>query len=141
MIKNPYDDIYRFPGGYQKPPEGNPPDCPPPEPPPCPPKPDHFLPSYERETSKNVDIYDRFGNLRYVVELASQLQSPGERGYKVTVAQMLPNGLEPFMQIPPDDEWQTNYAIAITDFNTCVKKYKSLIDAEMRDFRDIDVYS
>ena len=57
----------------------------------------HFSPSYVRETSKNIDIYDKFGKLRYVVELASQLISPGQRGYKVTVAQMLDNGLRAFL--------------------------------------------
>ena len=57
----------------------------------------HFDPSYVRETSKNIDIYDKFGRLRYVVELASQMMSPGRRGYKVTVAQMLPNGLKAFL--------------------------------------------
>ena len=102
---------------------------------------DHFNPSYVRETSKNIDIYDKFGKLRYVVELASQLISPGQRGYRVTVAQMLDNGLRAFLQIPEDGSYEPDYAVAMSNFNACVKKYQSLINAEMKDFRDIDVYS
>ena len=131
-----YDEIYSFPGGYLRPPHG----CSPHMPLDKHHKP-HFEPSYARETSKSIDIYDKFGRLRYVVELASQLLSPGQRGYKVTVAQMLQNGLKAFLQIPSDGSYEPKYDIAIENFNACVKKYQSLIDAEMRDFRDIDVYS
>lgn len=102
----------------------------------------HFDSSYVRETSKNIDIYDRFGKLRYVVELASELMSPGQRGYKVIVSQLIDEeGLKAFLQIPGDNTYEYDYTVAMCNFNACVKKYKSLIDAEMRDFRDIDVYS
>lgn len=112
----------------------------------CPPFPHHDIknlkPSYARETSKNIDIFDKFGKLRYVVELTSKWCGIGQRGYKVTVAQMLKNGLKVFLQIPDrEDNYEYDYNVAIETFNTCVKKYQSLIDAEMRDFRDIDVYS
>ena len=75
-----YNVIYKTPDGRPNPPDKT-----------CPPQAgskynNRFQLSYVRDTSKNVDIYDKFGRLRYVVELASSLESPGERGYRVTVA-------------------------------------------------------
>lgn len=45
-----------------------------------------------------------------------------------------------FLQIPDGDGYETSYEEAMHAFDTCVKKYQSLVNAEMRDFRDIDVY-
>ena len=57
-----YDDLYRFPGGYpwqwhdhRHHHDGN------------------FKSSYVTETGKSVDIYDKFGNLRYVVQMLSEM--------------------------------------------------------------------
>lgn len=125
-----YNEIYEFPGGY--PPFGR----------------HHyhhqhdFKPSYVRETSKNVEICDKFGKTRYVVKLTSEQIAPGEQGYKIVVECIYPDqGLIPILRIPENEnEYETSYDVAMSNFNMCVQKYQSLINAEMRDFRDIDVY-
>ena len=66
-----YQDIYKFPGGYHHRHHHGPKSG--------------FEPSYARETSKSTDICDKFGNLRYVIELTSILTVDG-RGYKVKVS-------------------------------------------------------
>lgn len=62
-----------------------------------------------------------------------------KRCYKTIVSQMLPEGLVAFLDVP-EDSWEEDYHKALEDFKTCVSKYQSLVNAEMRDFRDIDVY-
>lgn len=61
-----YNEIYSFPGGY--PPFGKPDAC----------KHQRLKPSYVKETSKSVDICDKFNRLRYVVELSSQVILSGD---------------------------------------------------------------
>lgn len=121
-----YDDIYHFPGGY---PHHHHKHFPKPG----------LKPSYVQETSKSIDIVDKFGNLRYNVTLSSEIMWD-ERSYKTIVSQSLPKGIVAFLEIPEDDRWEPDYYKALEDFNCCVKKYQSLVDAEMKDFRDIDIY-
>lgn len=64
-----------------------------------------------------------------------------KRGYKVIVYQTLEDGLSAFLEIPSDGSYEMDYEVAGKTFDECVKRYASLVDAEMRDFRDIDVYS
>ena len=121
-----YDDIYHFPGGYMQHHSH------------CHNHGHKFSPSYVKDTSKSVDIEDKFGNLKYVVELQSEVFASG-RAYKVTVSQMLSSGLSAFLCIP-ENGYEQRYDEAIMAFDGCVMKYKSLVDAETRDFRDIKVY-
>ena len=98
-----YDDLYRFPGGYpwqwhdhRHHHDGN------------------FKSSYATETSKSVDICDKFGNLRYVVQMLSEMFYDS-RCYKTIVSQMLPEGLVAFLEVP-EDGWEEDYNKALKDF-------------------------
>ena len=40
----------------------------------------------------------------------------------------------------PEDGWEFDYRKAMESFTTCVDRYNSLVAAEIKDFRDIDIY-
>jgi len=46
----------------------------------------------------------------------------------------------PIRQVPHGDDYCSNYFEMMDAFNENVKRYSSLIDAELKDFKDIEVY-
>lgn len=115
--------------------------------PPPPPAPSYEVPGKLVETSKSTEVVDAFGQLRYVVNLSSQVSSiaiSGEvvdaRVYQTVVQMPLSSGLSAFLQIPADGH-EVDYAKAQCDFKTCVERYSSLVWAEMKDFNNIDIYA
>lgn len=61
------------------------------------------------------------------------------RCYKTVVSQNMPEGLVEILKVPARG-WEDDYNKALEDFNTCVAKYKALIDAENQYFKDIEIY-
>ena len=96
--------------------------------------------SYVRDMSKTIDILDPFGVVQYVVQLSS-MALPDAIGYKTIVTKVYdPEHTSAFLEIPDADQWQTDYLSAMHDFHVCVERYSSLVKAENKDFRDIDIY-
>jgi hypothetical protein len=120
-----YYDVYRHHHGH----------CPPPQ-----------KPSHVATTSKTVNIADAFGNLRYIVELISrpfynEVTGATDLGFKVIVKNFAMNNVGiPFLMIPEGEAWEFEQDIALKNFNDCIDKYNSLVAAEMKDFKDIDIY-
>jgi len=113
---------------------------------PHPPRPPRPAPSHVDTTSKSVNIADAFGNLRYIVELISfpfynEATGAQDLGFKVIVKNIIENtyGM-PFLTIPEGQAWEFEYDIAMKNFKDCVDRYNSLVAAEMKDFKDIDIY-
>lgn len=98
----------------------------------------HQATSQQIQTSKRTDICDAFGNLRYIVQLSSIIENNSLQ-FWTTVSQILSNDISAFLRIP-EYGYEPKYTKAQNDFQTCVQRYSSLIDAEMKDFNDIDIY-
>lgn len=104
------------------------------------------MPSHVDTTSKSVNISDAFGNLRYIVELVSypfynEATGAKDLGFKVIVKNIIENTYGvPFLMIPEGQAWEFEYEIAMKNFKDCVDRYNSLVAAEMKDFKDIDIY-
>ena len=106
----------------------------------------HQKSSHVDTTSKTVNIADAFGNLRYIVELISrpfynEVTGATDLGFKVIVKNFAMNNVGiPFLVIPEGEAWEFEQDIALKNFNDCIDKYNSLVVAEMKDFKDIDIY-
>lgn len=105
--------------------------------------PQQFPRSFVVETSRQVAIHDAAGEERYYVRLMSSQQEDGHRGFKVQVVYCYPSDSEEdnslLLEIP-DDGTVSDYMQASKDFDICVQRYSQLIEAETKDFRDIDIY-
>lgn len=126
-----YEYIYDFPGGHnQVPPQHSH---------------THLTLTHAIETSKEVKLFDAIGNIRYIVKLCSTETDEG-LGFKVMVVLFYPNEQpdvnNPLLVIPEDpNTYEYDYNVAQKTFGMCVQKYDSLLKAETKDFRDIDVYA
>lgn len=92
-----------------------------------------------KEATKTTQISDAFGNLRYEVRFTTEHSILGLEeivNYKIEVQECFfdPTG-DPLI-----NEYEKCYNKAIGFFDECVRKYTSLVNAEQRDFQDIEVY-
>lgn len=136
-----YTDIYEFPGSYWREIYHG-----------CHRKP-HLEKSYIVEVEKTTDIVDVLGNIRYTAKLISRELEEG-RGYKVRVYCHLqkPKSIQNDTKDEgdqtidlvvewPEDGYEMDYRKAKKQFDTCVQQYRSLVKAECKDFRDVDIYA
>lgn len=126
-----YNDVYRLPIADHKIYQGS---CRQPK----------FKSSFVVDESKTTQIVDAKGNVRYRVILSSVTEE-GKIGFKVEVVHYYPgdeeNGGQVVLQIPEaEGELEFNCMKAHYDFDTCVQRFDSLVRAETRDFKDIEIY-
>ena len=118
-----YYDVYRHPHG-------------------CRPGHDHFpdnqATSQAIQTSKDVDIVDPYGNVRYIVQLSSTTVD-NKLGFQTKVSQTTKDGPVLFLTIP-ENGYDLDYKRAMESFETCVQRYSSLVNAETKDFNNIEIY-
>lgn len=100
--------------------------------------------SFIVDESKTTQIVDAKGNVRYRVILSSAAEED-KIGFKVEVVHYYPgdeeNGGQVVLRIPEaEGELEFDCAKARYDFDTCVQRFDSLVHAETRDFKDIEIY-
>ena len=109
----------------------------------CKPKP-HFKGSHILDESRVVDITDAMGNVRYNVVLSSEIvpDEKGEEciGYWFECVVVFPNGHKDVILRFPENGYDTDYKKVEIEYHKCIEQYKSLVEAEVQDFKDINVY-
>lgn len=108
--------------------------------------PDHprFKGAHVSDESRIVQLTDVFGNLRYLVALSSDVFPDGKgnecTGYWFECVICYPNDKKDVILRYPQDGYEIDYCKVEHEYKKCIDQYKSLLEAECRDFRDINVY-
>lgn len=123
-----YTDIYSFPGPWRHHRHHDKP---------------HFKQTQVIETSKDVIINDATGYTRYIVRLLSIHMNDNQLGFKVEVIHRYPGESDDELDLLltiPEHGYEEDYGKIKKEFDICVQRYNSLVKAETKDFRDIDIY-
>lgn len=88
-----------------------------------------------------MKIVDAKDNVRYRVFLSSDIVDDLP-AFAIEVVHYYPGdeeGGQSVLKIP-EEGYETDYKKAKHDFDTCVQRFNSLVRAETRDFKDIEIY-
>lgn len=99
--------------------------------------------SYALDTSKSTSIVDVTGELRYIVKFECATDESQIPGYQVKVYRpkiSIEESDDLILDVYPNDGYEYDYVKAQMIFNEFIKKYSLLVDAEMSDFSDMNVY-